>query len=90
MNFQTIYVRIVPADKDRGFVLLAGFDAKIVQSRCETYTTLSGEITRQMITDKIEKLKLEYKASVVKDVTATSLQRKLAKMFGEDKVEPEE
>ena len=35
----TIYVRVVPQDKDRGYMLLAGFEPKMVQSTCANYTT---------------------------------------------------
>ena len=83
MNFQTIYIRVVPADKDRGYVLLVGFDSKVVQSTCANYTTLGG-ITRPILDAAIERMKVEYKASTVKDVTAPTLQRKLQKMFGEE------
>lgn len=83
MNFQTIYVRVVAQDKDRGYMLLVGFDSKIVQSTCAQYTTL-GAITRASLTAAIERMKTEYKASTVKDVTAPDLQRKLQKLFGED------
>jgi hypothetical protein len=88
MNFQTIYIRVVPADKDRGYVLLVGFDSKVVQSTCANYTTLGG-ITRPILDAAIERMKVEYKASTVKDVTAPTLQRKLQKMFGEE-VTPKE
>ncbi len=83
MNFQTIYVRVVPADRDRGYVLLVGFDSKIVQSTCAQYTTL-GAVTRKSLDAAIERMKTEYKASTVKDVTHPDLQRKLQKLFGEE------
>lgn len=83
MNFQTIYVRIVPADKDRGYVLLVGFDSKIVQSNCAQYTTL-GAISRKSLDAAVERMKTEYSATTVKDVTAPTLLRKLQKMFGEE------
>lgn len=83
MNMSQIYIRIVPADKDRGYVLLVGFDSKVVQSTCANYTTLTG-ITRSVLDAAIERMRSQYNASVIKDVTASSITRKLQKMFGEE------
>jgi len=83
MNMTQIYIRVVPADKDRGYVLLVGFDSKVVQSTCASYTTLSG-ITRVVLDAAVDRMKKQYNASVVKDVTAPTLVRKLQKLFGED------
>jgi len=82
MQHQLIYVRVVPQDKDRGYMLLVGFDSKVVQSTCDQSTTLGG-ITRKFLDSTIERLATEYKATEVRDVTAPALQRKLQKLFGE-------
>ena len=86
MNMSQIYIRVVEADKDRGYVLLVGFDNKLVQSTCATYTTL-GAISRQVLDAAIERMKAQYNAGVVKDVTAPALMRKLQKAFGEEEFE---
>lgn len=78
----TLFVRVVPADKDRGYVLLAGWDAKVVQSNCTQATTLSA-ITRQSLTEAIARMQKSYNCAAVRDVTAPALQRKLQKLFGE-------
>jgi len=82
MQHQSIYVRVVSQDKDRGYMLLVGFDSKIVQSTCAQYTTL-GAITRASLNSAIERMTKEYNAAEVKDVTAPDLKRKLQKLFGE-------
>lgn len=82
MIANTLYVRVVPQDKDRGYMLLAGFDSKIVQSTCTQYITLNA-VTRESLNAAIDLLRTRYGAAEVKDCTAPGLQRKLAKMFGE-------
>jgi hypothetical protein len=82
MLSSTLFVRVVPADKDRGYILLAGYDASIVQRTAMAYTTL-GDPTRASLNAAIERMGQQHKAAEVKDVTAPSIQKKLAKMFGE-------
>lgn len=78
----TLYVRVVPQDKGRGFMLLAGFESKMVQSTCASYTTLNA-MTRSSLDAAIERLRASYGAKEVIDSTPDALKRKLAKMFGE-------
>jgi len=82
MLANTLFVRVVPQDKDRGYMLLAGFDSKIVQATCSQYTTL-GAVSRDSLTQAIESMRSRYGAAEVKDVTASNIAKRLAKMFGE-------
>ena len=82
MLASTLYVRVVPADKNRGYVLLAGYDSSVVQRTAIQYTTLSDP-TRESLNAAIERLRASNSAKEVKDCTAPSLQKKLAKLFGE-------
>jgi hypothetical protein len=82
MNIQTIYLRVVPQDKDRGYMLMAGYDAQVVLSSCASYTTLSA-ITRRSLNEAMDRMKATYMANEVRDMTAPALQRKLQKLFGE-------
>jgi hypothetical protein len=82
MIANTIYVRVVPQDKDRGYMLLAGFDSRIVQSTCSDYTTLNV-VTRETLNAAIERFRERFGAAEVKDATAPSIQNKLKKLFGE-------
>ena len=82
MLASTLFVRVVPQDKDRGFMLLCGYDANVVQRTALQYTTLSGP-TRESLNAAIERMRAGNSAAEVKDCTAPNIQKKLAKMFGE-------
>ena len=82
MISSTLYIRVVTQDKERGYMLLCGFEPGIVQSTCTQYTTLSAP-SRASLDAAIAQMKERYGAADVKDVTAEGLKRKLAKMFGE-------
>jgi hypothetical protein len=78
----TLYVRVVAQDKDRGYMLLAGFDPAVIQRTAAQYTTLSDP-TRATLDAAIARMQKLYSASEVKDVTASAVVKKLAKLFGE-------
>ena len=82
MLASTLFVRVVPQDKDRGFMLLAGYDASVVQRTALCYTTLSDP-TRASLNAAIERIRVNNSAAAVKDCTAPAIQKKLAKLFGE-------
>jgi|WetSurMetagenome_2_1015567.scaffolds.fasta_scaffold1059916_1 hypothetical protein len=82
MLASTLFVRVVPQDKDRGYVLLAGYDASVVQRTAIQSTTLSVP-TRESLNAAIARLKAGNNAAEVRDVTAPAIQKKLAKLFGE-------
>ena len=82
MLASTLYVRVVPQDKDRGYMLLAGYEAGVVQRTALSYTTLSNP-TREGLTAAVERMRLSHSAKDVKDVTAPAVLKKLAKLFGE-------
>jgi hypothetical protein len=82
MLASTLFVRVVPADKGRGFVLLAGYDAAVVQRTALQYTTLTV-VTRESLNAAVERMRLQNSAAAVRDVTAPAIAKKLAKMFGE-------
>jgi len=78
----TLFVRIVPQDRDRGYMMLVGYDPKVVQSTAMQYYTLNA-ITRATVDQTLERIKTSYSAAEIRDVTPTALKKKLAKMFGE-------
>jgi hypothetical protein len=82
MLASTLYVRVVPQDKDRGFMLLCGYDANVVQRTALQYTTLSAP-TRETLNAAVERMRLANSAKEVKDCTALAVQKRLAKLFGE-------
>lgn len=82
MIASTLYVRVVPQDKDRGYMLLAGFEPAVIQRTAAQYTTL-GDPSRESLNAAIERMRVRYSAAEVKDVTAPSIVKKLVKLFGE-------
>lgn len=77
-----LYARIIPADRDRGYVVLLSWEKPVVQRTCTQMTTM-GTISRAEINRVIAEAAAYYKAQVV-DVTDPGLQKKLAKLFGEE------
>ncbi len=82
MLASTLFVRVVAQDKERGFMLLAGYDSKVIQRTAVQYTTLSV-MTRDSLNEAIDRLRKSNSAMEVKDCTAPDIQKKLAKLFGE-------
>lgn len=89
MIASTLFVRVVPADKDRGFVLLVGYDAQIVQRTAVQQVSISIA-TRENLNAAIERVRLNYNAKDVRDITADGIKKKLAKVFGETAKKVEE
>lgn len=85
MQASKLFVRVIPADRDRGYMLLAGYEPNITQRTCLQYATLSNP-TRSGLNASIERMRLANNAAEVQDVTAPAIAKRLAKMFGEDKV----
>lgn len=83
MIASTIFVRVVPADKNRGFVLLVGYDAQIVQRTAIQSISISIP-TRANIDAAIARVKTNYNAAEVRDVTHDGIKSRLAKLFGEN------
>jgi hypothetical protein len=77
-----VYVRVVTQDRDRGFMLLVGFDKGLVQRTASQVTTLSC-VTRASLTKMIDAVKTNYNASAVENITAPAITKRLQKLFGE-------
>lgn len=82
MLASTLYVRVVPQDRDRDFMLLAGYEATVIQRTAVQYTTLNNP-TRASLNAAIERLRAGNNAADVRDVTAPAIQKRLARIFGE-------
>ena len=82
MNISTLFIRVVPADRDRGYMLVVGHDSRITQTNCSKLTTLSI-LTRDSLNAAIERMRAEFNANDIRDVTPDGLKRKLQKEFGE-------
>jgi len=83
MKGGTMYARIVPADRDRGYVMMVSWSKPVVQRTCQQQRTMSA-ITRKSIDDALEQFRIDYGVMEVQDLTDPGLKRKLAKLFGEE------
>ena len=77
-----VFVRVVSQDRDRGYMLLVGYDPSLVQRTAVQITTLSA-VTRESLNKVIETVRKDYNASEIKDITDTGIKKKLMKLFGE-------
>lgn len=82
-----LYYRIVPADKDRGFVMLLSWDKPVVQRTSFQMSTL-GVANEANIARVLKEVTSFYKVSGVVDLTDTSMLKRLAKLYA-PKAEPE-
>ena len=78
MIASTIFVRIVAADKNRGYVILVGYDAKIVQRTAIQQVSLSI-LSKANIEAAFERIKANYNASELRDVTADGIKKRIEK-----------
>jgi hypothetical protein len=81
MYKSTLYIRVVPQDRDRDYVLLASFDPAVVQRTAAEYSTLTSP-TRASLDAAVARLQQRYSADI-KDVTAPAIAKQLARIFGE-------
>lgn len=77
-----VYVRIVTQGRDHGFMLLVGFEPRIVAATATKIITLTAP-TRSSINYMIEKVKKDFNATTVRDITADGILRQLRKLFNE-------
>ena len=77
-----VFVRVVSQDRDRGYMLLVGYDPSLVQRTAIQITTLSA-VTRASLDKVIETVRKDYNASEIRDITDAGIKKKLKKMFGE-------
>ena len=77
-----LYVRVVAADRDRGFVLLVSWTKPVIQRTAHQMSTLS-ELSREYIDKVIANAVKTSKVTEVIDVTDSGIKKQLAKIFGE-------
>jgi hypothetical protein len=78
MISSSIYVRIVAADKNRGYIILVGYDAKIVQRTAIQQVSLSV-LSKANIQTAFGRIKANYRASELRDVTADGIKKRIEK-----------
>ena len=77
-----LYSRVIPADKDRGYVLLMSWEKPVVQRTCYVMSSMSAP-SRASLDSMIEDAARRGGADKVVDVTESGIVKKLAKLFGE-------
>ena len=77
-----LFARVVPQERDRGYMLLVSWEKPIVQRTAAQLITLGG-ITRASLDDAIAKAKLVHGAGEVEDVTPPGVKGTLRRLFGE-------
>lgn len=78
-----IYSRIIPADKDRGYVMLYSWEKPVVQRTAAQVSSLSV-ITPESIAANRATATKRFNATMV-DVTDPSILKKLEKLFATEK-----
>jgi len=77
-----VYIRIVPADRDRGFMLLASFIKPVVQKTAFQISSLTA-ISRKNLDAIIAAIQKSYDPLEIIDTTGAGLQNQLKIIFGE-------
>lgn len=91
MKGSTLFYRVIPADRDRGYVLLTGWIKPVVYASCYTNSSMTVP-SRVSLNAMLADIKKRSGAETLVDTTEAGIVKKLAKLFGEDtpKVQVEE
>lgn len=77
-----LFARVVPQERDRGYMLLVSWEKPVVQRTAAQLITLGG-ITRASLDAALEQAKAVHGAGEVEDVTPGGVQGSLKRLFGE-------
>ena len=80
MQVGKLFIRVIPQNRNRGFMLVAGFDAAVNQTTMVRYVTLQG-ITQQVLDKGIKEITAMLGAEEVVDVTKEDVYKKLMRLF---------
>lgn len=80
MYASTLFVRVVPQERNRGWMLLVSWEKPVVQRTCAQLITLGG-VTQESL-DKVKaKVQADYRVTKLEDVTPENIVKKLQKEF---------
>jgi hypothetical protein len=82
MKGGTLFYRVIPADRDRGYVLLTAWSKPVVRASCYTNSSLTYP-TRASLNALLASIKVTSCAETLIDTTEPGIVKKLAKLFGE-------
>jgi hypothetical protein len=80
MQVGKLFIRVIPQNRNRGFMLVAGFDAAVNQTTMVRYVTLQG-ITQAVLDKGIKEITAMLGAKEVVDVTKDDVYKKLTRLF---------
>ena len=91
MKGGTLFYRVIPADRDRGYILLTGWLKPVVYASCYTNSSMSAP-SRISLNAMLADIKSRSSAENLVDTTDAGVVKRLVKLFGEDtpKVQTEE
>lgn len=82
MKGGTLFYRIIPADRDRGYVLLTAWSKPVVRISSYTNSSMSSP-SRASLNLMLTSIKATSGAETLVDTTEPGIVKKLAKLFGE-------
>jgi len=80
MQVGKLFIRVIPQSRNRGWMLVAGFDSAVNQTTMVRYVTLQG-ITQQVLDKGIKEITTMLGAKEVVDVTKDDVYKKLTALF---------
>ena len=83
MIASTLYTRVVPQDRGRGWILLVSWEKPVVQATCAQLLTM-GAVTQKSMDELLLRVKLDHRASKMEDVTSGGIMRRLLKQFKDE------
>lgn len=84
-----LYYRIVPADRDRGFVMLLSWDKPVVQRTAFQMSTL-GTADEKNIQRVLAEVTRFYKVAGIVDCTEETMKKRLQKLYAPKEAEVDE
>ena len=80
MYASTLYCRVVPQERGRGWMLLVSWEKPVIQRTCIQLTTLSG-VTQESLDALKAKIQADYKIIKLDDVTPDNVMKQLQREF---------
>ncbi len=78
MQVGTLYTRVIPQARNRGFMLIAGFEAALSQKTMVRYVTLSS-LAIDAISAAMEEVTAMLGAKEIQDVTKDDMLKRIGK-----------
>lgn len=83
MYASTLYCRIVPQERGRGWMLLISWEKPVIQRTCAQLITLSG-VTQASLDAMKAKVQAEYRVTKLEDVTPDNVAKQLQREFANE------